>query len=144
MEYMESMMQNQYDAQNQLIMELDETRMERDQLKAERDALAAQNESFKKAIKAIENDLIECSYDDESGYFVGIDSISDACDLANYATPQQCLRDVKDEAIQAGLDALGAPVTKFGNKSDDFVAGFNFCAVLLQQHADKVRKGGAE
>jgi hypothetical protein len=46
MEYMESMMQNQYDAQNQLIMELDETRMERDQLKAERDALSAQNKEL--------------------------------------------------------------------------------------------------
>lgn len=39
MEYMEAMMQNQYDAQNQLIMELD-------QVRAERDALAAQVEDL--------------------------------------------------------------------------------------------------
>lgn len=54
------------------------------------------------------------------------------------------LRDVQAEAVQDGLDAIGAPVTKFAKMSDDFVAGFNLCAALLQQHAAKVRQGGAE
>jgi hypothetical protein len=68
----------------------------------QRDALAAQVEVLAKAIKAIENDCIECSYDDETGYFVGSDSISEACDLVHYETPAVCLAQVKADAGRAG------------------------------------------
>lgn len=56
-------------------------------------------------------------------------------------TPQQCVAEIKAEAIEASLDAIGAPATKFLFQSNDFAAGFNHCAALLKTQAAKVRQG---
>lgn len=112
--------------------------------KAERDALAAKVEVLSNQLK-IAHDCLTCA--DETGYvedcgFIDREAIAENISLSLSETPEQCLRDVQAEAVQDGLDAIGAPVTKFAKMSDDFVAGFNLCAALLQQHTAKVRQGG--
>lgn len=64
--------------------------------------------------------------------------------LANVvkSNPQQCLAAIKAAAIEDCLDSIGAPATRFKNKSDDFTAGFNYCAALAQQQSVGIRKGG--
>jgi hypothetical protein len=128
MEYMETMMQNQYDAQNQLIMELDGTRMERDQLKAERDALAAQLVAIQDAALKPRGRTRQQWIDNIKRNALGI-------------TARQHLAEIRAEAIECELDAIGAPATKFENQNDYFVAGFNYCAALLQRRSAKLRQG---
>ena len=111
-------------------------------LKAERDALAAWVNDACTLFNRIEGSE-EAVINSDVKHIIDSELMYGISDFVEHNKPQQCLREIKAEAIRTGLDALGAPVTKFGNKSDDFVAGFNFCAVLLQQHADKVRQGGA-
>lgn len=114
-----------------------DTMFDNNRLTRERNALAAQNELLHSFIESVMANI---------GAGATLDEVADMlCDWWDTRkTPQQCLLDVQAETIQAGLDAIGAPVTKFAKMSDQFVAGFNFCAALLQQYATKVRQGGAE
>jgi len=115
-------------------------------LKSERDALVVMIESLIKAIKAIENDCIECSYDDESGYFIGNDAMSNACELAHYATPQQALAEIRAEAGRAGFIAGAATGHAegydYGLIRGENPTGFDF-SDEADQYAEQIRQGGA-
>jgi hypothetical protein len=101
MEYMESMMQNQYDAQNQLIMELDGTRMERDQLKAERDALAASIAALHRLHSDLTNADMVCDEDENHvGYVIENEQLDEMERLLN--EPQQNIAEILAEAAERG------------------------------------------
>lgn len=108
---------------NALAKEVDEANDRIGELTEERDALVARIQTAER-VEKIFSETTELTFDDCLKLFA--DEI----------------REVQTEAIQTGLDAIGAPVTKFANKSDDFLSGFTFCAELLRQHAAKVRQGG--
>lgn len=129
MEYMESMMQSQYDAQNQLIMELDETRMERDQLKAERDALAAQVEILKNAGNEVYDELqqwalTESHKETDKAFRLWL--------KARKQSPQQHLAEIRAEAIESLL-----PKCVF---SDDHKVKI-ITESMIKNHAAKLRQG---
>jgi len=104
-------------------------------LKSERDALVVMIESLIKAIKAIENDCIECSYDDESGYFIGNDAMSNACELVHYATPQQALAEIRAEAVLS----FATYIDSTGELSGD---DCTFVIDEANQYTNKIRQGG--
>lgn len=131
MEYMESKMQEQYDAQNELIKELDA-------LRNERDALAAHNSAYAKTYFRFQdlcNELIDHLRYNKCERSEVLDDFwnkLDAIGLPN--SPRQCLRDVQAEAGRKGYIAC----LNFACHTPD-----NWLS-LADKYAESVRQGGAE
>lgn len=149
----------------------DQLREHADKMKVERDALAAENANLKSDIRqrelihvgfTNEHQVTYVTEQKEDGAFypdsdnecyiplymlnvhshrVGPDSeiYKEHCERWRFRKEVAAIR---AEAIEASLDAIGAPATSVVNKRDDFAAGFNHCAALLQMQAAKVRQGG--
>jgi hypothetical protein len=138
MEYMESMMQNQYDAQNQLIMELDGTRMERDQLKAERDALASSIAALHRLHSDLTNSDMVCDEDENHvGYVIENEQIDEMERLLN--EPQQHLSEIRAEAGRKGfIDGFNESDCIHGSIS---TGDYDCLNREADQYAAKVRQG---
>lgn len=133
-------------------------------LKAERDALLAQTEVMREQLQ-IAHDCITCA--DETGYvqdvgFVDLEAVALELKLAIESTPQQCLRDLKAEAVM-GFVAFVFAQYKSGEyhvtarekyrqlnsrPQGQTVSVHNdpeYCGVLgnAEKYAATVRKGGA-
>ncbi len=80
----------------------------------------------------------------DSGRWPDTSAEMERIELLFQSDPQQCLAEIRAVAVESGLNAIGAPLTKFKNKEKGFSDGFNYCAELLKQYADKIRQGGAK
>lgn len=101
------------------------------ELEREKAELMAQVELLKRAIESISKDCQECIFDDETGLFIGLDVLCDAEDLAEQ-TPNQCLNQIKAEAVIEAINAHKNNVLTF-----DFDTAIRVTDLI--QYANKLR-----
>lgn len=131
-----------------------------EKLTAERDALAAQVETLKQHTSLVlleqarkeKNEALAAFFAykeflmhindclSKNGEYAPLSRV-EIVNLITATPQQQHLAEVKAQAVESALDAVGVPCTKFKNHSADFTAGFNFCGAQVQLYADSIRQG---
>lgn len=119
---------------------------------AKKAALSALSMMQFKAVYAYNRGYLAGHHDTVEGSFVDIhhlDQSSYNSDVVQeligpFVDAAENLREVRAEAVEHALNAIGVPCTQFKNQSADFTAGFNFCGAQVQLYAERVLRGEVE